>query len=132
MGATVDVVVGRVVFVETDVVVGPVGSDVLGERGTVLLDVVELVVVCCRLLDVVVTVVVVVGETSERAATALSRPAPASASRPRLSISTAPPWRAARKACGVSVGTLWRSSAATAAECGAAADVPKNRQDGGH
>ena len=88
--------------------VGKVVLDVVVEtEWGMVLDVVEVVVEGGTLLDVVVTVdVVVVGETREREATASSRPAPAIASRPAASTSTAPPWRAARRPWGESVGAL--------------------------
>src|SRR5262249_50106193 len=76
--------------------------------------------------------VVVVGVNVEAAATASRRPKPLASSKPGAPMSTAPRVSAACIPAGVSVGSRSRSSAATPAECGAAADVPKNAQKGGH
>ena len=46
-------------------------------------------------------------------------------------MSTAPARSAFWMAAGVNVGACWRRSAATPAVCGAAAEVPKNSQNGG-
>src|SRR5262249_43625172 len=64
-------------------------------------------------------------------ASASSRPKPLASSNPGAPMSTAPCVRAACTSAGVSVGSRSRSSAATPAECGAAADVPKTAQKGG-
>ena len=113
------VVVGRVVVVEDEVVV------VVG-RVVVVVD------VLVELVEVVVVDVLVEGVNVEAAATASRRPKPLASSKPGAPMSTAPRVRAACTCAGVSVGSRSRSSAATPAECGAAADVPKNAQKGGH
>ncbi len=51
-------------------------------------------------------------------------PAPESRSVPGASMSSAEPVRAARTCDGVKAGNACRTSAAIAAACGAAADVP--------
>jgi hypothetical protein len=66
------------------------------------------------------------------AATASRRPKPLASSKPGAPMSAAPRVSAAFTFAGVSVGSWSRSSAATPAECGAAAEVPKNAQKGGH
>src|SRR5262249_15715969 len=85
-------------------------------------------------VDVVVGRVVVVVETARVPAEARAsiRPKPLASSNPGAPMSTAPRVSAACTSAGVSVGSRSRSSAATPAECGAAADVPKKAQKGGH
>src|SRR5262249_29959965 len=90
------------------------------------------VVVLVELGDVVVVDVLVEAVNVEAAATASRRPKPLASSKPGAPMSTAPRVSAACTSAGVSVGSRSRSSAATPAECGAAADVPKNAQKGGH
>src|SRR5215468_5055750 len=121
----VDVVVevGRVVDVVVELV------DVVVEVGRVVDVVVELVDVVVdvgRVVDVVVELV-----DGSAAASASMRPKPLASSNPCGPMSTAPRVRAACSSAGVSVGSCSRSNAATPAECGAAADVPKNAQKGG-
>src|SRR5262249_45611557 len=66
------------------------------------------------------------------AASASSRPKPLASSNPGGPMSTAPARSPACPAAGGSEGSFCRSSAATPAVCGDAADVPKNPHDGGH
>src|SRR5262245_60585648 len=128
------VVVGaRVVVVEDDVDV--VVDELVVELVLVVVGRVVLVVVVDGLVvvvDVVVVDVVVDAVSVSAAATASRRPKPLASSKPGAPMSTAPPVSAAFTSAGVSVGSWSRSSAATPAECGAAADVPKNAQKGGH
>src|SRR5262249_10304186 len=128
------VVVGaRVVVVEDDVDV--VVDEVVVELVLVVVGRVVLVVVVdglVVLVDVVVVDVLVDAVSVSAAATASRRPKPVASSKPGAPTSTAPPVSAAFTPAGVSVGSRSRSSAATPAECGAAADVPKNAQKGGH
>src|SRR5215475_1969195 len=127
------VVVGRVVVVEDEVlVVVVVGRVVVVEDEVLVVVVVGRVVVLVELVDVVVVDVLVEAVNVEVAATASRRPKPLASSKPGAPMSTAPRVSAACTSAGVSVGSRSRSSAATPAECGAAADVPKNAQKGGH
>src|SRR5262249_33684828 len=64
--------------------------------------------------------------TPPSARSASRRPAPATSSNPDGAMSTAVSLRVAWIAAGVRLGFLCSMSAATAAVCGAAADVPKN------
>src|SRR5262249_22013969 len=91
--------------------------------------VLEVVVVAATNVDVVVGEP---GETSATAADASRRPVPDASSRPGASMSVAPCWSAARSDAGDRPGARSSIRAATPAEWGAAADVPKKRQDGGH
>src|SRR5215470_18891879 len=112
------VLVECVVVVEEDVVVDEL--------------VVELVLVVVGRVVLVVVDVLVEAVSVSAAATASRRPKPLASSKPGAPMSTAPRVSAACTSAGVSVGSRSRSSAATPAECGAADDVPKNAQKGGH
>src|SRR5262249_13666165 len=83
-------------------------------------------------VDVVVVDVLVEAVSVSAAATASRRPKPLASSKPGAPTSTAPPVSAAFTSAGVSVGAGPRSGGAPPAECGAAADVPKTSQKGGH
>src|SRR5262249_13299070 len=117
-----------------DVVVDVGLVDVVVELVDVVVDV-GLVDVVVELVDVVVDIglvdVVVELVDGSAAASASTRPTPLAASNSSGRMSTAPRVRAACTSAGVSVGSCSRSNAAIPAECGAAADVPKNAQKGG-
>src|SRR5262245_17266637 len=87
--------------------------------------------VLVELVDVVVVDVVVESVEVSAEASASIRPKPLASSNPAAPMSTAPCVRAACTSAGVSVGSWSRRRAATPAECGAAADVPKKAQKGG-
>src|SRR5262245_3990846 len=95
-------------------------------RVDVVVELVDVVVDVGRVVEVVVEPV-----DGSAAASASMRPKPLASSNPWGPMSTAPRVRAACTSAGVSVGSWSRSSAAIPAECGAAADVPKNAQKGG-
>src|SRR5262249_16591990 len=97
-------------------------SQSLGSQGGRVVDVVAV----GRVLIVVVDVVVEGALRELKAASASIRPNPAASSKPGGPISTAVDVRTLRTWAGVRFGFLLSSSAATAAECGAAADVPRN------
>src|SRR5215468_8674723 len=129
------VVTGRVVVVEEEVLVVVVVRRVVVVEDEVVVVVGRMVVVVdvlVELVEVVVVDVLVEGVNVEAAATASRRPKPLASSKPGAPMSTAPRVSAACTSAGVRVGSWSRSSAATPAECGAAADVPKNAQKGGH
>src|SRR5262249_40199932 len=113
---------------------GATRVDVVVELVDVVVDV-GLVDVVVELVDVVVDIglvdVVVELVDGSAAASASMRPKPLASSNPCGPMSTAPRVRAACTSAGVSVGSCSRSNAAIPAECGAAADVPKNAQKGG-
>src|SRR4029453_18784001 len=98
----------------------------VGRVVDVVVELLDVVVDVGRVVDVVVELVDVSAE-----ANASSRPKPLASSSPGAPMSTAPCVRAACTSAGVSVGSWSRSRAATPAECGAAADVPKKAQNGG-
>src|SRR5262245_9952283 len=125
----VDVLVELVDVVVVDVLVGLV--DVVVDEVVVVV-VVGRVVVLVEVVDVVGVEAMVEAVNVEAAATASRRPKPLASSKLGAPMSTAPRVSAACTSAGVSVGSWSRSSAATPAECGAAADVPKNAQKGGH
>src|SRR5262245_19176898 len=66
------------------------------------------------------------GDTALIAESASSRPAPETGSKPGAPMSTAVSTSVWRTCAGVLHAFFWRRSAATAAESGAEADVPKN------
>src|SRR5439155_5984899 len=70
--------------------------------------------------------------TASAAARASSRPNPDTSSGPASPMSAAASLSTFWIVAGGRKGVLPRSNAATAAECGAAAEVPKKRQGGGH